>query len=121
MKDERKEEKNERRKKTMKRRRIKENSGKNENKKKKRKKIDNDKIWKKIGKLERELKTTKDKWKIKMNYGNENENERKLETGQFKGWKFDLISLYGISTIVGYLMSNPVFTYIKYRICKYIL
>ena len=28
---------------------------------------------------------------------------------------------YGISTIVGYLMADPVFTYIKYMICKHIL
>ena len=34
---------------------------------------------------------------------------------------FALVWFYGISTIVGYLMSNPVFTYILNMICKYIL
>ena len=29
-----------------------------------------------------------------------------------------LVWFYGISTIVGYLMPNPVYTYIKYIICK---
>ena len=37
-------------------------------------------------------------------------------------WSIGLVWLYGISTIVGYLMTNPVFyTYIKYMICKHIL
>ena len=37
--------------------------------------------------------------------------------------RFGLFGFYGISTIVGYLMPNPLFTYILniYMICKYIL
>ena len=36
---------------------------------------------------------------------------------------FSLVGFYGISTIVGYLMPNPVYTYqiYIYMICKYIL
>ena len=29
-----------------------------------------------------------------------------------------LVEFHGMSTIVGYLMSNPVYTYIKPMICK---
>ena len=32
-----------------------------------------------------------------------------------------MVWFYGISTIVGYQMSNPVFTYILNMICKHIL
>ena len=31
---------------------------------------------------------------------------------------FGLVAFYGISTIVGYLMPNPLYTYIYYMICK---
>ena len=34
---------------------------------------------------------------------------------------FCLFGFYGISTIVGYLMPNPVDTYILNKICKHIL
>ena len=34
---------------------------------------------------------------------------------------FGLVRFYGISTIVGYLMPNPLYTYTKYIICKHIL
>ena len=34
---------------------------------------------------------------------------------------FGLVWFYGISTIVGYLMPNPFYTYIKYMISKHIL
>ena len=34
---------------------------------------------------------------------------------------FVLVWFHGISTIVGYLIPNPVYTYIKYMICKLIL
>ena len=33
----------------------------------------------------------------------------------------DLVGFYDISTIVGYLMPSPLYTYIKYMICKQIL
>ena len=38
------------------------------------------------------------------------------------GW-FGLLWFYGISTIVGHLMPNPIYTYIlnMYTICKHIL
>ena len=32
-----------------------------------------------------------------------------------------LVWFYGISTIVGYLILNPLYIYIKYMICKHIL
>ena len=32
-----------------------------------------------------------------------------------------LVVFYGLSTIVGYLMPNPVYTYIVYMICKRIV
>ena len=34
---------------------------------------------------------------------------------------FGLVGLYGISTIVGYLMPNPLYTYELYMICKHIV
>ena len=34
---------------------------------------------------------------------------------------FGLVGFYGISTIVGYLMPNPLYTYILHMISKYIL
>ena len=34
---------------------------------------------------------------------------------------FGLVWFYGISTIIGYLMPNPVYTYIRLLICKHIL
>ena len=37
-----------------------------------------------------------------------------------KDW-FGLVGFYGISTIMGYLMPNPVYTYIRYVFCKHIL
>ena len=33
---------------------------------------------------------------------------------------FGLVWFYGTSTIVGYLMLNTLYTYIKYMICKHI-
>ena len=39
-----------------------------------------------------------------------------------KEMEVHLVWFYGISTIVGYLMPNPVFyIHIKYMMCKYIL
>ena len=35
--------------------------------------------------------------------------------------KFDLVWFYDISTIVGHLMPNPSYTYIRYMISKHIL
>ena len=34
---------------------------------------------------------------------------------------FGWVGFYGISTIVGYLMPNPLYIYIRYMICKQIL
>ena len=34
---------------------------------------------------------------------------------------FSLAGFYSMSTTVGYLMPNPLYTYIKYMICKHIL
>ena len=31
-----------------------------------------------------------------------------------------VVGFYGISTIVGYLMPNPQYTYFKYMICKHL-
>ena len=36
-------------------------------------------------------------------------------------FRFGLVWFYGISTIVGHLMPNPFYTYIKYMIYKHIL
>ena len=34
---------------------------------------------------------------------------------------FGLVKFYGILTIIGYLMPNPLYKYIKHMICKHIL
>ena len=35
--------------------------------------------------------------------------------------KIGLVVFYGISTFVGYLMQNPVLTYIRHMVCKEIV
>ena len=35
--------------------------------------------------------------------------------------KLDQVGFYGTSTIVGYLMPNPLYIYHKFMICKHIL
>ena len=44
-----------------------------------------------------------------------------LYTYMFRYIGFGLVGFYGISTTVGYLMLNTVYTYIKYMFCKHIL
>ena len=39
----------------------------------------------------------------------------------FEFWLIDLTWFYGISTIIGHLIPNPVFTYISNMICKHFL
>ena len=44
-----------------------------------------------------------------------------LDERMFLEIRFGWVGFYGISTIVGYLMPNFVFTYISNMICKHIL
>ena len=44
-----------------------------------------------------------------------------LATENLRWQKLRLVSFYGISTIVGFLILNPVYSYAKYVICKHFL
>ena len=48
-------------------------------------------------------------------------NARSYLEGDDITFSFGLVWFYGISTIVGHLMPNPLYTYIKYMVSKHIL